>query len=251
MSQETLIDGKRIDYCIDALCRRTSLQTDLFHQTLVEFDPVGNLCHMQIQGQDSSYAYDDLYQLIRETGLFTHTYACDSLYNRLQKDNEAYEVNALNQIVSHCEYDLNGNPTRRGDARYVYDALDRLIRLEAPGLMQVFTYDSEHRCLSKTTIEGAKKRTLYFLYDDKNEIGAFDEALQPRLHTVTLVEGSHALGRKLAEIDLVALGCSVTTVRRKGARQDTTAPLAEGDVVVLLGAPAALSGGEVRLLTGK
>ena len=80
---------------------------------------------------------------------------------------------------------------------------------------------------------------------------SLDDALQPRLHTVTLVAGSHAVGRILAEIDLMTLECSVTTVRRKGTRRDMGAPLAEGDVVVLLGAPAALTAGEARLLNGK
>lgn len=90
-----------------------------------------------------------------------------------------------------------------------------------------------------------------FFHGATDAAESLDEALQPRLHTVTLVEGCHALGRKLAEIDLASLGCSVSTVRRKGARRDAGEPLAAGDAVVLLGPPAALNAAETRLLNGK
>ena len=177
--QEQLINGSTITYSIDALSRRIGLETKLFKQEILEFDPVGNIHAMRVQGYNNSYKYDDLYQLTSETGLFTHSYAYDTLYNRLQKDDEDYQINALNQAVSHFVYDLNGNPIRRGNTRYTYDALDRLIRLEAPTLTQTFTYDSEHRCLQKSTLQKGETKTFYFLYDGKNEIGSFNEELEP------------------------------------------------------------------------
>ena len=109
--------------------------------------------------------------------LLAHTYACDSLDNRRQKDHESYEINALNEVVSHLEYDKNGNPIRQGSTRYMYDALDRVIRIETPDLREDFTYDSLHRCLSKTTVRNGVQKTSYFLYDGQNEIGSFDEML--------------------------------------------------------------------------
>lgn len=78
-----------------------------------------------------------------------------------------------------------------------------------------------------------------------------DEADQPRLHAVTLTEGAYCLGRVVADMELEKLECSVSAVRRRGARGSTDAPLVVGDVVVLLGTPIALNAGEVRLLQGK
>jgi CPA2 family monovalent cation:H+ antiporter-2 len=78
-----------------------------------------------------------------------------------------------------------------------------------------------------------------------------DEANQPRLHAVTVIEGAHAIGRSVVELDLDALGCKVSAVRRRGALGTVESQLALGDVVVLLGPPAAVNAGEVRLLQGK
>ncbi len=76
---------------------------------------------------------------------------------------------------------------------------------------------------------------------------------QPRLHSITLGQDAYAIGRSITELELDALGCSVSAIRRRGAggsrRMDE--PLVESDVVVLLGAPAALTKSEIRLLTGK
>jgi CPA2 family monovalent cation:H+ antiporter-2 len=84
--------------------------------------------------------------------------------------------------------------------------------------------------------------------DDEDEEGA------ARLHAVTLDEGSHALGRTLAELGLDALGAQVRAVRRPGAHEKLdpaqAGALQAGDVVVLLGAPEALARAEERLLRG-
>jgi len=78
-----------------------------------------------------------------------------------------------------------------------------------------------------------------------------DEANQPRLHAVTMIEGAHAIGRSVVELDLDALGCKVSAVRRRGTLGTVESQLTLGDVVVLLGTPASVSAGEVRLLQGK
>jgi CPA2 family monovalent cation:H+ antiporter-2 len=78
-----------------------------------------------------------------------------------------------------------------------------------------------------------------------------DEADQPRLHAITLIDGAHAVGLTVADLQLESLGCSLSAVRRRGARGNNDSPLAIGDVVVLLGAPAALTAGEDRLMRGK
>src|SRR5438876_209936 len=86
-----------------------------------------------------------------------------------------------------------------------------------------------------------------------DELDGDGEALA-RLHSVTLDEHAHALGRPLAQLGLDALGVQVRAVRRRGARSKLTAAgagaLQAGDVVVLLGDPESLAAAEVRLLRG-
>jgi CPA2 family monovalent cation:H+ antiporter-2 len=80
------------------------------------------------------------------------------------------------------------------------------------------------------------------------------EHRQPRLHSVTLAQGAYAVGRTLAEIDLTALGASVTRVRRRGIRVGEPASetrFEAGDVVVVLGEPDSLAAAEILLLQGR
>jgi RHS repeat-associated protein len=176
--QEELLTGKNVCHTMDLCSRNIQIEAPHFSQSILDHDAVGNIRRMLIQEEETAYTYDDLYQLISETGIFAHSYTYDSLFNRLAKDDESYHLNTLNQVISHFEYDKNGNPICYGDTHFTYDALDRLIRIKTPCLTQIFTYDSFHRCLSKTTLYDESKETLLFLYDDQNEIGAFDEQLQ-------------------------------------------------------------------------
>ncbi len=175
--EEQPITNHPIHYSFDPLSRKTQIQAPHFTQQVLAFDPVGNIRQMQIQEEEITYTYDPLYQLTSESGTFTHHYSYDSLHNRLRKDHETYQINALQQVVSHLEYDKNGNPVRQGNTQYTYDALDRLIQLKTPTLTQSFTYDSLHRCLSKTTLQNGQREVRHFLYDNQNEIGSLDEAL--------------------------------------------------------------------------
>jgi CPA2 family monovalent cation:H+ antiporter-2 len=79
------------------------------------------------------------------------------------------------------------------------------------------------------------------------------EHRQPRLHSVALTQGAHAVGKTLAELDFPALGAAVTRVRRRGIRVGEPAPetrFEAGDVVVVMGEPDALEAAEIRLLQG-
>lgn len=80
-----------------------------------------------------------------------------------------------------------------------------------------------------------------------------DHAREQRLHSVTLEAGSHAVGRTLAALDLAVLGVSVAAVRRRDTRitkPSVETVLQQGDVLVLLGAPADLAAAEMRLTQG-
>jgi CPA2 family monovalent cation:H+ antiporter-2 len=78
-----------------------------------------------------------------------------------------------------------------------------------------------------------------------------EEESQPRLHSVWLTKGASAIGQTLAEVGLERLGCEVSAIRRRGIRAVEPAPetlLQEGDVVVVLGDPEAVSAAEQRLI---
>ncbi|MEY4591471.1 MAG: hypothetical protein RIR18_366 [Pseudomonadota bacterium] len=80
-----------------------------------------------------------------------------------------------------------------------------------------------------------------------------DETLQPRLHSIRLVDDADCVGKTLAELDLSELNCEVNAIRRRGIRAIEPAPetrLMVGDVVVLLGIPADLMTAEELLIRG-
>ncbi|MBI3522956.1 MAG: cation:proton antiporter [Betaproteobacteria bacterium] len=79
------------------------------------------------------------------------------------------------------------------------------------------------------------------------------DAQQPRLHSVVLTEGAHAIGRSLEDLALSSLAVTVPAIRRRDIRGIEPGPetlLAAGDVVVMLGVSAAVAAAEVRLLRG-
>ncbi len=81
-------------------------------------------------------------------------------------------------------------------------------------------------------------------YDD-------DDDHHPQLHSVLLVSGAAGIGQTLDHLNLDDLGCEVSAVRRRGIRAMEPAPetrLEEGDVVVVLGLPEAVTAAEERLL---
>ena len=78
-----------------------------------------------------------------------------------------------------------------------------------------------------------------------------DDEYQSRLHSVWLAPGAAAIGQTLAQLDMESFGCEVSAIRRRGIRAVEPAPetlLQEGDVVVVLGDPEAVSAAEQRLL---
>lgn len=80
-----------------------------------------------------------------------------------------------------------------------------------------------------------------------------EEALQRRLHSVTLPPGSGAVGKRLDRLNLAAFDVEVTAVRRRNVRTMTPAPdtvLEEGDVVVVLGTEEAVTAAEMKLMQG-
>jgi monovalent cation:H+ antiporter-2, CPA2 family len=90
-----------------------------------------------------------------------------------------------------------------------------------------------------------------FYRGESDESSDPDESRAPRLRSIALVPGAHAVGRRLGELALDALGVKVTAMRRREARAPFPGPQTEllvGDVLVLLGAPEQLAAAEARLL---
>lgn len=127
-------------------------------------DPIGRLTH--------SYRYDALYQLVEETGSKIHIYENDSICNRRNKDGLEYQINGLNQLTEEngraYSYDANGCLIGLGDKQYSYDALCRLIQVEAPNGKTSYRYDAFHRRISKS-VNGDP---IIYLYQGQSEIGA-------------------------------------------------------------------------------
>ncbi|MCC6069435.1 monovalent cation:proton antiporter-2 (CPA2) family protein [Massilia sp. GCM10020059] len=76
------------------------------------------------------------------------------------------------------------------------------------------------------------------------------EHLFVRLHSVPLVDGAGAIGKRIGELELEEVGAEVAVLRRGRERVDASreSVLAEGDVVVVRGSAEAVSRAEERLL---
>ncbi|WP_269531260.1 monovalent cation:proton antiporter-2 (CPA2) family protein [Chitinimonas sp. BJYL2] len=80
-----------------------------------------------------------------------------------------------------------------------------------------------------------------------------DEVLQPRLHSVTLLDGSYAVGKTLGELFALDEAIRVQSIRRGTARIESPAldeVMAPGDVVVLLVPQSRLDKAERILFAG-
>jgi RHS repeat-associated protein len=193
-----------IKYTYDLLERAISTITSHREERLLDFDAAGNLLKRQVDAKDYTYAYDDLYQLISETGPQNHTYQNDSLYNRRKKNESAYTLNDLNQLLQQREwsyqYDPNGNLKLKSSdnekVEYRYDALDRLIEVKSGSEVTTYTYDSFHRRLAKTT----NGTTTHFLYQGQNEIGAISNGKINELRVLGITRGAEIGSSVLFEI---------------------------------------------------
>jgi RHS repeat-associated protein len=173
ISESLISDLGALTHAYNLLGQEDALISPCFSHRVIQRDAVGNVLQSSLNDKSQTFAYDDLYQLSSEEG---HVYTMDASYCRLQKDEEKYEVNDLHQIVSHFEYDQNGNPIKQGDVLFVYDALDRLIKVQVPAYFVEFTYDADHRRLSKSTFypKEDRGRKVFYLYDGQKEIGSID-----------------------------------------------------------------------------
>ncbi len=87
------------------------------------------------------------------------------------------------------------------------------------------------------------------------DVGAhLSDAEQVRLHTVALTAGTHAINRRLGDLDLAQFDVTVLALRRRGARSIAPGPemqLDDGDILVLQGTGSGVAAAEEKLLRGK
>lgn len=145
-------------------------------------DPLGQL--------NSEYSYEGS-QLTLEEGDQSNRYAYDSLYNPVESLNQACRVNEINQLISnskgHFTYDQNGNLIKKIHDQqvihYSYDALNRLIRVEAEKKQaKEYRYDAFNRRIqeqsflwSEKDAQWLPKATYKYLYDGEREIGKINQ----------------------------------------------------------------------------
>lgn len=166
----------------DLLRRPKGFEVPSWKQSELVYDTRGNLVSYVIEDRAGifgcRFGYDDYEQIKEESGTSTHVYKCDSVNNRVKKDDDNYRHNALNQLLQQgdvkYQYDKNGNlvasiqPVK--EIQYQYDALNRLIAVSDEDNHVTYHYDAFNRRMSKT-IDGVTTR---YLYQGQDEIGAVD-----------------------------------------------------------------------------
>jgi RHS repeat-associated protein len=180
-----LINGLTCRYDHDLIGRVRGITSSIWAEHIPPdgYDRKGNLVHSlfadRIGLQHCHFSYNGLHQLIAEQSFVSHTYSCDSLDNRLSKDQVSYAINPLNQVLQQgtCSYlyDARGNLIRKTQGNqvkdYTYDAWDRLIALFDGKHHISYTYDCFNRRLSQT-VDG---KTTLFAYLEQKEIGSIDK----------------------------------------------------------------------------
>ncbi len=130
----------------------------------------------------SEYQYDGLEQLLAESGRLAASYAFDSLCRRLEDKQDGSGI-----ARPCCQYDIVGNLIKKEHQNkttiFRYDALNRLIEAFQEQAFKVeYAYDALHRCMSRTVFcwketigKWQQQDRLLFVYDENNEIAAFDD----------------------------------------------------------------------------
>jgi RHS repeat-associated protein len=146
------------------------------------YDAKGNITQVVSKAGTTTYVYDELDQLIKETRpdgtIYEYTY--DATGNRLTKKviqggnvtTTTYTYDDADQLVSvngtSYSYDANGNLISDGQRTYTYDAQNRLTSVKDSGgnTIASFTYYANGLRKTMTTTSG----TITFHYDENNNV---------------------------------------------------------------------------------
>lgn len=169
--------GDKTTYTFDSIGRRVSVTS-----------PRGNVTGASPASYTTSYAYDNLGDLTKQTDPLGHvtSYTYDGDRNRVSTADASghlttYSYDADNELikVTHADgstqtygYDKNGNQTSQTDGghttTYAYDALNRVVSVTDPlGRTTSYGYDGAGNRISLTDPAG---RTTSYGYDAGNEL---------------------------------------------------------------------------------
>ncbi|MBA4601050.1 MAG: RHS repeat-associated core domain-containing protein [Thermoactinomyces sp.] len=144
------------------------------------YDTKGNITSITSKSGTTTYEYDELDQLIKETapdGTITE-YTYDAAGNRTSKKvtrdgsttTTTYTYDDVDQLTAvngqAYTYDKNGNLTNDGSKTYAYDAENRLTRVQSGSDTVQFAYRADGMRTSMTTSTG----TTYFHYDENKNV---------------------------------------------------------------------------------
>ncbi|SEN81065.1 RHS repeat-associated core domain-containing protein, partial [Lihuaxuella thermophila] len=146
------------------------------------YDAKGNITRIVSKAGTTSYVYDELDQLIKETRpdgtIYEYTY--DAVGNRLTKKvtqggnttTTTYTYDDADQLTAvngtSYTYDANGNLISDGNRTYVYDAENRLtaVKDSSGATIASFTYRADGMRKTMTTSSG----TITFHYDENKNV---------------------------------------------------------------------------------
>jgi RHS repeat-associated protein len=190
LEEKTVLNHRNF-YEYDKLSRKIALNTS-FHSQNINYDEIGRIKGIENTGfleDSSSFEYDDLNQIKKEKSIFKNEFKYDSNFNIINKNNQDFFVNELNQITKIEDdeflYDDNGNLIfdKSKNERYFYDSLDRLIKIEKDKeYILEYDYDPfDRRVVKKKYLYGYVagyylSDTGFFYYDNLNDIGSFDDS---------------------------------------------------------------------------
>jgi len=179
---------------------------------------------------------------------FADTRAAEKVLHHVRELKPALPV--VVRTLDEKDYDVLH---RAGAAEVVPESLEAAMMLASHAMFHVGV--PINRVLKRVRqTRMARYRTLRgFFHGESDRDENVRDSEEPRLRSVSLVSGAHAIGRTIGELAMSGLGVEVTAVRRRNIR--ALEPSAEtrfeaGDVVVLLGVPGALAAVEERLLKG-
>ncbi|NGX42847.1 MAG: tRNA nuclease WapA [Chlamydiae bacterium] len=173
----TLPNGVNISYHWDEVGRCVEIESTPFQQSL-SYDAVSNLTATTVRdpiaSYDATFAYDELNQIVQETGPFNNLYAFDSLQNRRDKNGIPCDIDEYNQLTSDridsFTYDQNGRRTAKNNSQYTYDALGRLTTFNDDSQRIDYRYDPFGRRIERRDSDA----TVQYLYQFDTEIGAYE-----------------------------------------------------------------------------
>jgi RHS repeat-associated protein len=176
-------DGMRWAYEWDK-CGRLVNSVDRDRQVRMAYDALGRV--VGIEGEDaagafsSTYTYDPLSQLVKEKGLWTNSFQCDSIGNQRLVDEVPQQFDALNRIGPS---DANGCMTQVFEAACQYDSRSRLVSVHP----WKYTYDAFDRRVAEECLTGER---YTYLYDGEVEIGRCSSSQSPSQLRLMLQSGA-------------------------------------------------------------